>query len=549
MRVSQPSSAAIAMQFPRTSFNRSRLRRAPAFCLLLSGYCLLALCTLAARAQAPTASPEEAVVLIRTMNSLRSARGSGFLIGDGSWVVTASHVVSVDLGKGRRASDQTALVYTPWTGRPYEARVVAIDGVADIALLRMPQAGFPALPVQGLTVTDALAAKDLLQNRALRLYGFPLSYGEATVAALAKPEHNDSRLQEITKRGETNLCVVGECPDVQPGWSGGPMVDVERGAVIGVFHSLYRPEAGGEKGYPAGSIAGYLGDLLKKAGAPDLSAFSRVSTPTVPRAKEALELMAHEMRSLSWSAGGEWRRAEEEQREILKVAPQDVPARVELGRLLLLQKKDAEALKVLQEAVKLAPGSMLAHLQLGRALHVNYDPDGAVAALRKAMEASPGEVEPQLALAKVYEDNRKPAEAEKALRAAMEKAAEHPGVFQRLGELLLENGKQEEGLKLLAQASEMSQVDRELSHVVIANARALDSARKLREAEGAYRHVLRLDPGNPLGYYYLGWLMLRTKRFDDAQALVNRAFELPRLTDDMVQAFRQLQARINERFE
>src|SRR5688500_11696987 len=101
------------------------------------------------------AAPEDAVVLVRTANSLRAARGSGFLIGDGSWVVTASHVVSVDLGKARRAGDRTALVYSPWTGRPYEAKVVAVDGSADLALLRMPEAGFPALPVEGLEIKDA----------------------------------------------------------------------------------------------------------------------------------------------------------------------------------------------------------------------------------------------------------------------------------------------------------------------------------------------------------------------------------------------------------
>src|SRR3954465_10038852 len=77
------------------------------------------------------AGPEDAVVLIRTANSLLSSRGSGFVVGDGSWVVTASHVVSVDLGKGRRGYDRTALVYDPWTGRPYEARVAAFDPVAD----------------------------------------------------------------------------------------------------------------------------------------------------------------------------------------------------------------------------------------------------------------------------------------------------------------------------------------------------------------------------------------------------------------------------------
>src|SRR5947208_9559936 len=128
----------------------SHLRRLLPILLLIVGACCLP------SAGAEGVSPEDAVVLIRTANSLLSSRGSGFVVGDGSWVVTASHVVSVDLGKGRRGYDRTALVYDPWTGRPYEARVAAFDPVADIAVLHLPQAGFPALPVEGLDVREAV---------------------------------------------------------------------------------------------------------------------------------------------------------------------------------------------------------------------------------------------------------------------------------------------------------------------------------------------------------------------------------------------------------
>src|SRR5205823_3022831 len=117
-------------------------------------------------------------------------------------------------------------------------------------------------------------------------------------------------------------------------------------------------------------------------GAADLSAFTRAAAPALPRPANAAERMATEMRSLSWSAVGNWKKAEEEQREILKLAPEDAPARLELGRVLLAQQKYPEALKELREAARLAPRSVLAQLYLGRALHLNYDPKGAVAALR-----------------------------------------------------------------------------------------------------------------------------------------------------------------------
>lgn len=504
-----------------------------------------------AQAQVQAVTPEDAIVLVRTTNTLRSSRGSGFIIGDGGWVVTASHVVSVDLGKGRRASDQTVLIYSPWTGRPVEAKVAAVDGVADIALIRMPQSGFPALPVEGLEITEAATALTALKDRPLRLFGFPLTYGEATVAGLAKPEHNDSRLREIAKRGETNLCVLDPCPNAQPGWSGGPMVSADRGSVVAVFHSLYQKDAK-DPGLPSGSLTGYVAGLLKQAGVSDLKPFSQVAAPTLARGNRAAEAMASEMRSLSWSAMGSWKKAEEEQREILTLLPGDALARVELGRLLMAQQKFPEAARELREAVRLTPKSMNVHLLLGRALHQDYDPKGAIAELQAAVAVSPGEVEPQLTLAQVYEDNQKPDQAEAVLRKAMQDAPSHPVVISRLGSLLVKTAaglkpREEEGLKLLAQASEMSTADPALSFIPLGYGRSLETLRRWRDAEAAYRQALKADPENAAARYYLALFYLHQNRVEDAQIQLNAGILIKSISDDVLEAFRALQAKINEK--
>ncbi len=508
-----------------------------------------------AQAPAPAHTPEDAIVLIRTVNSLRTARGSGFLIGDGSWAVTASHVVSVDLGKGKRLADRTALVYSPWTGRPYEAKVAAIDGVADIALLRLPQAGLPALPVEGLQVKEAVAAKEALENRPLRLFGFPLTYGEATVASLARPQHNDSQLFEITRRGETSLAALRACPDVQPGWSGGPIVSLDKGNVVAVFHSLYRPSPDKE-GYPAGSVTGYLGNLLKQAGVPDPAVFAKVPAPALPRDPKGAERMAHEMRSMSWSAAGDWKRAAEEQREILKLFPEDGPARTELGRLLLAGKEYEESLKLLEGAVQRMPQSVFAALYAARAYHLNYDARAALRILEASLKNTPEEIEPYLVLAEIHESSQKGAEAEAILRSALTRSPEHPIVLLRLGQLLLRQPggtkaeiekRESEGLALLKQASQLAGSDPSLSDVLLGYARALETNRKFREAESVYRSLLRLDPESPLGYYYLAYLFLRLNRVEEAQLQLNAGIRLPNLPDATVEAFRALQVQINGR--
>lgn len=500
-----------------------------------------------APAHAQTRTAADSVVIVRTMNSLRTARGSGFFIGDGSWVVTAGHVVAADTGKGRRAFEPTALVYTPWTGRPYQARVVAVDPATDLALLRLPEGGFPALPLDLTVPADANAAKEALQGRPLRLYGFPLSYGEDTTAGLAKAEQNDARLKEITRRGETSLCVLNECPDAQPGWSGGPMIDVERGTVVAVFHSLYRPAPDTKERFPAGSLTSYLANLLRDTSKADPAPFGKVADPTVSRPANAGDRMSREMRSLSLSAAGLWQKAEDEQRAIVRMAPDDPLPRVELGRILLEGKRFEEGLRELQEAVRLSPRSVLANMHLGRAFHLNYDPKSAAAALAAAVEFGGDEPMPRLVLAEVQEENQKPDKAEETLRAALTAFPGHPVVMSRLGSLLVTRRKNDEGMKLLEAASQMATPDPGLSFIALGYARALDTARKFKDAESVYRQVIRIDPENAHAYYFLASLFLRQSRVEDAQINLNAGLRVPRLPDAMVEAFRALQVRVNEK--
>jgi len=182
---------------------------------------------------------------------------------------------------------------------------------------------------------------------------------------------------------------------VQPGWSGGPLIGMDKGTVVAVFHSLYQPK-GSMEGFSRRQPHRLPGRPAEAVRVSDLSALAHPSSPTLPRPPNAAESMARELRAMSWAAVGNWRRAEEEQRETVKLLPEDGLAHVELGRLLLEQQKYEAAEKELQTAVKLAPKSMTANLFLGRALHLNYSPKGALAALKAAIEASPGEVEPQL---------------------------------------------------------------------------------------------------------------------------------------------------------
>src|SRR2546422_9027571 len=83
-------------------------------------------------------------------------------------------------------------------------------------------------------------------------------------------------------------------------------------------------------------------------------------------------------RAQHWASHGRYGEAEAAYREALRLAPDDVPARLGLGLCLRRQRRPADAEAILREAVRLQPGSASAHAQLGRARFGQAnDPDAA----------------------------------------------------------------------------------------------------------------------------------------------------------------------------
>src|SRR5690348_4508812 len=77
-------------------------------------------------AQTDKSSPrvQDAVVSVVLANGLGAWRGTGFCIGDGSWVVTCRHVVALEMGNGKRLMVPHVKVLSPWMGESMSADVV-----------------------------------------------------------------------------------------------------------------------------------------------------------------------------------------------------------------------------------------------------------------------------------------------------------------------------------------------------------------------------------------------------------------------------------------
>lgn len=189
------------------------------------------------------AAAKPSVVSVGVFNPLGSPRfaprGTGFVVGDGTLVVTNAHVIPEDLDRTYGAQLRVRVVSGPAAPSERVATVVRTDAAHDLAVLRIDGGRLPAL---------ALApSEDVAEGTEVALIGFPIS----NLLGLAPVTHRgivsavtDMVLPPPNVRQLSNRAIqqIRAAPfriyqldaTAYPGNSGGPLFDLMTGQVIGV---------------------------------------------------------------------------------------------------------------------------------------------------------------------------------------------------------------------------------------------------------------------------------------------------------------------------
>jgi serine protease Do len=166
----------------------------------------------------------------------QAGTASGVVIDSAGYIVTNAHVVQgarriqVQLAAPWQAEDSGQTLLRPRGGR-IDAQVVGIDTTTDLALVKIPVKGIPAL-----TLGDS---DTLRQGQLVLAFGSPLGLGNTVtmgvVSAVARELSPDDMMVYIQTDAPIN-----------PGNSGGPLVD-SRGQVVGI-NAMIITQSGGSEG-------------------------------------------------------------------------------------------------------------------------------------------------------------------------------------------------------------------------------------------------------------------------------------------------------------
>lgn len=216
--------------------------------LLGSGLLTITLNTHAADYSTTVSKIKPSIVAIGTHQPLRQPpvtfRGTGFVIGDGTLIVTNAHNIPEFLDPDKK--ETLVAITQEGTKKALIVTVIAKDDIHDIAILK--QSGSP-LP--SLKLGDSRKVKE---GQEYLMTGFPiggvLGYHPVThktmvsaITPAAQPVNNTRQLgPNILRRMRTKFNVFQLDAIAYPGNSGSPVYHPESAEVIGVLNSVFVKE-------------------------------------------------------------------------------------------------------------------------------------------------------------------------------------------------------------------------------------------------------------------------------------------------------------------
>lgn len=318
----------------------------------------------------PGDRPESALVIVLTRYPAGERGGNGFVIGDGTLVVTNDHLIHQVSDKGDHRMEGLVAVYSPYLGQACDARILATDEKLDLAVLEVPWKGHPAFRMAD--------APGVGLARVARVIGMPAlaRYVEDPAPGAIDPNAPRIDIEELevlpAKAGEMipSTLFLNGTGKLGPGWSGAPMCVPGTSEVIGCLCQVTRIPGPAETGILSanGPAIYHVSELLgSEVGPARLAAPAAAPLARPGDANEAFSLALH-------------------------------------AAMCLRPGRYASALEPAQAFVALRPQSGLAHKMLANACEKQGQVDAARQSYERALELDPNSLHAQILFAQFLDE-------------------------------------------------------------------------------------------------------------------------------------------------
>ncbi len=490
--------------------------------------------------------PESALVVVMTRHLGGAYAGNGFIVGDGTLVVTCEHNIYEHSEKGAHRCEGFVAVFSPYLGRACDARILASDEDLDLAVLEVPWKGHPSLL---LAHADAI-----LDATSARIVGLPRVIGRLdNWDSVDSPEDFEAQ-EEVLPVAYVGLheripllIVMCNAREVRLGWSGSAIVLPGTSVALGCFSMSRHRSRGGYDPYRevAGSVVcqlpGLLGDDFDK------NRLHRAET-FLERPADAREACALALHTSSHLRPDKYESALEPARAFIRLRP-------DCGfghKVLAYAAERAGRMDVAREsyerAMELDPNSIPTQLVYAQFLTDNGDPSKAEQILEPLWRAARSRGLVAIGMVNLLNTQKESARCIEILEEATQAEPRNAHLWQLMAAWRGQNQGPAVAIEPLTRAVELRPEEGPPRGTL---ARVLEMTGNLDEAEKHFRTLLDVEPGNPVVYCWLARFLSRHRpeACQEAMKMAEKALELPPHPSLPREKIEQLSAEIRGRIE
>lgn len=241
---------------------------------------------------------------------------------------------------------------------------------------------------------------------------------------------------------------------------------------------------------------------------------ANASAQTRPPAAEVERLRALYETAQRYEGAGYWLAAEETWTEVLKLAPEDARAWVNLGVARNRQEKSSEAIEAWTRAAALDPKLAGAHFNIGLALVRRGQFIEAISPLRRALALEPENEAARRSLAVALVGAERYPEATREIAQLLVRAPRDAALLELAAQTFMSQRRYKEAVVVLGRRLEL---DEGTARLWAMYGDALDGASRTGEAASAYERAVALAPDSTTVRYALGYLYWKLYRYEEAE--------------------------------
>jgi tetratricopeptide (TPR) repeat protein len=463
--------------------------------------------------------PRDSLVIVDMRCFMGRRAGCGFVIGDGTLVVTANHLVFEDSKQGRHKMRGLVFVASPYLGDACEAKIVAANEELDLAVLEIPWKGHPALRLvdePGLLSAERLVVTGIPET--VRSLG-PSSY-EPLIESL-DGQTEDLAVDFVAVRGKIprfiSLSGVGHLGE---GWSGSPMLLPDSTIAAGCFTALH--SEGGKTIGARGPAVTQIRHLLKQSGREQSLMPSDSNLPQCEDGMDAFILLAQAYHHITNKQYG-W--ASDRIEKFIRLRPNSSYGYTQSAGIAEKQGKFDLAEQHFKKALELNPVATESQFYYAQFLS-DRQPDKALEMLQQIWHLDQWKPAVAVSMFDILVERDQFQHAGELLNEAMKINPRNAYLWMGLGGCQYKSDKLDEaivnytkGVELLP---ERGPFRGQLAHL-------LEQVGRLDEAEKHFRELLNVEPNNSVVHLWLAQFLgkHRPEVKDEALKEAQTALELP----------------------